>query len=185
MVVLTGDCNDFLKVPQVPIQQPARDHERGFAFFIHLALGRGAEQHSQNTFTILHDNLRHCTLPHCLAGQPLHHAPRQICLCAPRGHPLAGSRERGTPGGCCDAPAFHHVRGTSETGVDLMGWTPPGGIVVPVDRCAKRGLTQIPCTSYHAGAMTLALSRSILARPNIWRLIALRRFIFPSLHPST
>ena len=42
------------------------------------------------------------------------------------------------------------------------------------------GLTQIPCTSYHAGAMTLALSRSILARPNIWRLIALRRFIFPS-----
>jgi hypothetical protein len=49
-----------------------------------------------------------------------------------------------------------------------------------VNRRAKLGLTQIPCTSCHAGAMTLALSRSILARPNIWRLIALRRFIFPS-----
>lgn len=38
-----------------------------------------------------------------------------------------------------------------------------------VDRRANGGLTQIPCNSDHAGAMTLALSGSILARPYICR----------------
>lgn len=49
-----------------------------------------------------------------------------------------------------------------------------------VDRLAKRGLTQIPCNSDHAGAITLALSRSILSRPYICRLMAFKRLTLPS-----
>ncbi|MDE2171900.1 MAG: hypothetical protein KGJ57_21130, partial [Sphingomonadales bacterium] len=44
-----------------------------------------------------------------------------------------------------------------------------------VERHAKLALTHIPCNSGHAGAITLALSRSIFARPYICRFINLRR----------
>ncbi|MDE2172307.1 MAG: hypothetical protein KGJ57_23280, partial [Sphingomonadales bacterium] len=40
-----------------------------------------------------------------------------------------------------------------------------------VERHAKLALTHIPCNSGHAGAITLALSRSIFARPYICRFI--------------
>ena len=50
----------------------------------------------------------------------------------------------------------------------------------PVNRRPNGGLTQLPCNPGHAGAITLALSRSILARPYIWRLMALRRLTLPS-----
>lgn len=45
---------------------------------------------------------------------------------------------------------------------------------------AKRGLTQILSTSDHASAIILDLSRSILARPYISRLMAFKRSTLPS-----